>query len=122
MLRALHDREVSAVELLEMHLAQIARHNPSLNAIVTPDYENARMAAERVDAARAGGADAALLGLPMTIKDCIDVAALPGTAGVPEFAQRCPEEDAPVVARVRAAGAVIMGKTNVPPWAGDWQS
>jgi amidase len=122
MLRALRGREISAVELLEMHLAQIARRNPALNAIVTPDYDNARQTAEQADMARASGADDALLGLPLTIKDCIDVAALPGTAGVPEFAERRPERDAPVVARVRAAGAAIMGKTNVPPWAGDWQA
>lgn len=122
MLRALRDREISAVELLEMHLAQIARHNPTINAIVTPDYEHARKTAARADAARASGADDALLGLPLTIKDCIDVAGLPGTSGVPEFAERRPKQDAPVVARVRAAGAAIMSKTNVPPWAGDWQA
>jgi amidase len=122
MLDALRGRNISAVELLEMHLAQIARRNPGLNAIITPDYENARRTAERADATRARGDDSALLGLPMTIKDCIDVAGLPGTAGVPEFAERRPTNDAPVVARVRAAGAAIIGKTNVPPWAGDWQA
>jgi amidase len=122
MLRALRDREISAVELLELHLAQIARHNPTLNAIVTPDYDTARATAERADAAHKGSADGTLLGLPLTIKDCIDIAGLPGTAGAPAFAERRPAEDAPVVARLRAAGAVLMGKTNVPPWAGDWQA
>jgi amidase len=74
------------------------------------------------DAARARGEDRPLLGLPLTIKDSIDVAGLRGTAGVPAFAERRPEADAPVVARVRAAGGVIMGKTNVPPWTADWQA
>ncbi|MGH2598831.1 MAG: amidase family protein, partial [Dehalococcoidia bacterium] len=122
MLRALRAGEVSAVELLELHLRRIERHNPALNAIVTPCYEDARRTAEAADAARARGEDGPLLGLPLTIKDCIDVAGLRGTAGVVDFAERCPEEDSRVAARVRAAGAVLLGKTNIPPMAGDWQS
>jgi amidase len=96
--------------------------NPAINAIVTPDYDTARRRAHATDAMRARGEDGALLGLPLTIKDCIDMAGLPGTAGVQDFANRIPECDAPVVARVRAAGGVIIGKTNVPPMAGDWQA
>lgn len=122
MLRALRERQISAVELLDLHLRRIERYNPTLNAIVTPDFEAARKAAEAADAARARGEDGLLLGLPMTIKDCIDLAGLPGTAGVPDFAERRPAEDARIVARARAAGAVFIGKTNVPPMAGDWQS
>jgi amidase len=122
MLRALRQREVSAVELLELHLRRIERYNPTLNAIVTPDYERARVAAQAADAARARGEDAPLLGLPLTIKDCIHVQGLPSTAGIPRYANNIAQADAPLTARVRAAGAVIMGKTNVPPYAGDWQS
>lgn len=122
MLRALREKRVSAVELLAMHHAQIARYNPALNAIVAPDEAGARAAAAAADTARARGAEMPLLGLPITVKDCIDVAGLPGTAGVPDCADRRPERDAAVVARARAAGAVIMGKTNVPPLAGDWQA
>ena len=122
MLDALRSRDISAAELLEIHLARIARFNPTLNAIVTPDFDAARHAATVADTARARGEDGPLLGLPLTIKDCIDVAGLPGTAGVPEYAERCPEADARVVARVRSAGGVIMGKTNVSSWAGDWQA
>ncbi len=114
MLRALRDRQTSAAELLAMHHAQVARHNPALNVITAPDDDAARAAA--------AAADAPLLGLPITVKDCIDVAGLPGTAGVSEFAQRRPERDARIVARARAAGAVVIGKTNVPPMAGDWQA
>jgi len=121
MLRALRERQVSAAELLELHLARIARYNPALTAIVTPN-DDARRDAVAADDARAHGADGPLLGLPLTIKDCIDCAGLRGTAGVPAFAARVPATDAPVVARLRVAGAVIVGKTNVPPYAGDWQT
>lgn len=122
MVRALRDRQVSAVELLEMHLAQIARHNPALNAIVTPDYETARQTAAEADAARAQGEDAPLLGLPYTLKDSINAVGLRSTAGAPVFADYYAPEDARLTARVRAAGGVLIGKTNVPPFLGDWQS
>ena len=122
MLEALNKRQVSAVELLDLHLHRIERYNPALNAIVTFDIEHARQAANAADQARAQGEHGALLGLPVTIKDTIDVRGLPGTAGVERYKDRRPEQDAPLVARVRAAGAVIIGKTNVPPYAGDWQS
>jgi len=122
MLEALHKRQVSAVELLDLHLRRIERFNPTLNAIVTFDVEHARQAAFAADEARAQGEHGTLLGLPITIKDTIDVKGLPGTAGVERYKDRRPAHDAPLVARVRAAGAVIIGKTNVPPYAGDWQS
>lgn len=116
MLHALGQRQISAVELLRLHLQRIERYNPQLNAIVTPNYDDARQVAAQADAARAQGEDRPLLGLPLTIKDCIYVAGLPTTGGVPERAEAIAEEDAPVAARVRAAGAVITGKTNVPPY------
>ncbi len=122
MLEALNKRQLSAVELLDLHLHRIERYNPALNAIVTFDFEHARQSAIAADKARAQGVHCALLGLPVTIKDTIDVAGLPGTAGVERYRDRRPEHDAPLVARVREAGAVIIGKTNVPPYAGDWQS
>jgi amidase len=122
MLHALKRRQISAVELLDLHLERIARYNPTLNAIVTPNFENARQAALAADAARQRGEDGPLLGLPLTIKDTIDVQGLRGTAGVPEAAERRPSSDARIVTRIRQAGGVIMGKTNVPPWADDWQA
>ena len=122
MLRALRDKEISAVELLDLHLCRIERINPALNAIVTLDSETARVRAAAADAARARGDAGALLGLPLTIKDCIYVKGLPTTGGIPARATAIAEEDAYLAARVRSAGAVIMGKTNVPPYAGDWQS
>jgi amidase len=122
MLRALRQRQISAVELLELHLLRIEHYNPQLNAIVIPNYDNARQVAAQADAARARGEDRPLLGLPLTVKDCIYVAGLPMTGGLPERAEAIAETDAPIVARVRGAGGVIMGKTNVPPYAADYQS
>jgi amidase len=122
MLRALRERSVSAVELLDLHLRRIERFNPALNAIVVPNFDEARGAAQAADEARAHGQDGPLLGLPLTLKDCLYVRGLPTTGGVPERAHSIAEADSRVVARLRAAGAVIMGKTNVPPYAGDWQS
>ena len=84
----LRERRVSAVELVDLHLGRIERYNPRLNAIVIPDYENARMTARAADTAGARGEDGPLLGLPFMIKDCIDVQELRGTADVEEFAER----------------------------------
>ncbi len=122
MVAALRDREVSAVELLGLHLRRIERHNPALNAIVTPDYDAARVAAANADATRAEDGAGLLLGLPLTIKDSIDVRGLLGTAGMEEFADRRPSADGRLAARLRDAGGVIMGKTNVPAKLSDWQS
>lgn len=122
MLAALRARQISAQELLELHLERIACDNPLLNAIVIPDYDRARKAASAADAARARGGDSPLLGLPLTVKESIDVQGLPGAAGVPAFAERRAEADAPLVSRLRQAGGVIIGKTNVPTWLWDWQA
>ena len=122
MLRALRSREVSAVELLELHIRRIERYNPALNAVVIKDYDRAEAAARAADAARASGEDGALLGLPLTIKDVLDVQGLPTVCGATERVDAIAEADAPIVASVRAAGAVIMGKTNVPPYAADYQA
>lgn len=122
MLHALQSKHISATELLDLHLAQIARHNPTINAIVTPNYEQAGQAAREADAARARGEERPLLGLPLTIKDCLDVQDLPTTAGVRARAHALAQADGLVSARVRAAGGVMMGKTNIPPYAGEWQA
>src|SRR2546429_5606145 len=115
MLEALNRRQVSAVELLDLHLRRIERYNPALNAIVTFDVEHARQAAIAADEARARGEHGALLGLPVTIKDTIDVKGLPGTAGVERYKDRRPAHDAPLVARVRAAGAGVIRQTKGAP-------
>lgn len=122
MLAALSNGQISAAELAELHIARIERLDPVLNAIPIRCFEAARARAAAADRSRAAGETGALLGLPLTIKDCIDVAGLLGTAGVPDFAERVPDLDAPVSARALQAGAVLLGKTNVPPMAGDWQA
>jgi amidase len=122
MLAALRARQISAVELLELHQRRHARYNAELNAIVQTSFETARPAAEAADARRVRGEDAPLLGLPMTLKESINVRGLRTTVGVPLFKEFRSEHDAPVTARVKAAGAVLMGKTNVPPMLADWQS
>jgi len=115
--------EISSRELLEHQLERVARHNGSINAIVTLDPEGARAQADEADERRArGGPMGALHGLPMTIKDTYEVAGMRTTAGAPQYADHVPELDATAVERVRGAGAVIFGKTNVPLMAGDWQS
>ncbi|MGL4443813.1 MAG: amidase family protein, partial [Alsobacter sp.] len=119
-LAALARRDVSAVELLDATLARIDALNPRINAVVARDAEAARRAAQASDARRAKGLDGLLEGLPMTIKDAYDVAGLVSTAGAPSWRERVPDVDAVPVARLRAAGAVILGKTNVPPWSADW--
>jgi amidase len=123
MLDALEVRQISATELLEQHLTRIARHNPTLNAIVIPNEEQARRQAAQADAAYERGQWLGPLhGLPLTIKDCIEVAGLRTTAGAREFAENVSKESGPVARRVLDAGAVLIGKTNVPPYAGDWQA
>ena len=122
MLAALRARRLSALELLDLHRRRIARYNPELNAIVEPSFEQARRDAEAADARRARGEDAPLLGLPMTLKESINVRGLRTSVGMPVWKDFRAEHDAPVTARVRAAGAVLMGKTNIPPMLADWQS
>jgi amidase len=119
----IRQRRVSAMEVLDAYLAQIARHNPAFNAIVTLDAERARRRAQDADAALAqGNVWGPLHGVPITIKDSIETAGLRTTSGFPPLADYVPSADAPVVARLRAAGAIILGKTNLPTLAGDAQT
>jgi amidase len=122
MLEALHRREISALELLDLHIRRIERYDHQLNAIVIRCFEDARRAAQSADAARARGDGAPLLGLPMTLKESINVRGLQTTGGMPMWAEYRAEHDAAVTQRIQAAGAVLMGKTNVPPMLADWQS
>ena len=110
------------MEVTDAYLAQIQRHNDALNAIVTLDAENARARAVLADEALARGEVwGPLHGVPVTIKDSLETAGLRTTAGFPPLADYVPTTDATVVARVREAGAVILGKTNLPPLAADYQ-
>jgi amidase len=115
--RRVRARELSPVEVLDACLAQIDRHNPALNAVVTLN-PRARGEAEALEARLARGEDVgALAGVTVGIKDVTEVAGVRTTYGSPLFADHVPEHDAQVVERLRAAGAVIVGKTNTPEFA-----
>ncbi|MBR0843156.1 amidase [Bradyrhizobium liaoningense] len=119
----LASRRVSSVELLEQHLAQVKRVNPSCNAIVALDEEGARQKARAADEMLARGERTGPLhGLSMTIKDSFAVTGMTVTCGLEELRDYRPQEDAVAVAKIRAAGAVIFGKTNLPAGAADHQS
>lgn len=114
----LRAREISARELLEAHLARIDRFNPAVNAVVTLDAEGARAAADAADAALAAGEDVGPLhGLPVAHKDTHATGGMRTTWGSPLHADTVPLRDELVVARLKAAGAVRIGKTNVPEFA-----
>lgn len=120
---ALRNKEISSRELLEEYLSRVARFGPGLNAVVTLAEEEARRRALAADEALARGELwGPLHGLPMTVKDAIETAGIRTTGGVPELADHVPDTDADTVARLRDAGAVIFGKTNVPVGSSDWQS
>jgi amidase len=111
-------REVSARELLEAHLERIDRLNPALNAIVTLDADGARFAADAADAALAAGEPVGPLhGLPVAHKDTHATGGMRTTWGSPLYSNTVPARDELVVARLKAAGAVRVGKTNVPEFA-----
>jgi amidase len=121
--KMIRDRQVSAIEVLDAYLAQIAKHNPQLNAICTLDEANARARAKQADQALTRGENwGALHGVPVTIKDIFETAGLRTTAGYIPLKDYVPQQDATVVARLRAAGAIILGKTNLAELAGDFQS
>jgi amidase len=116
-------KEISSSELLECYLDRIERFNPGLNAVVTLDVERARQEASEADSRLAqGGPVGPLHGLPMTVKDSLQTRGMRTTCGAPQLAGYVPDQDAVAVARLRNAGAIIVGKTNLPAWAGDCQT
>ncbi|MET1058129.1 MAG: amidase [Nocardioides sp.] len=118
MVDAVRRREISAVELMDLHLARIAERNPQLNAIVSLDEERGRAGAAAADAALAAGDPVGPLhGLPFAFKDTHAVAGWRTTYGSPLHADHVPDRDELLVERVRGAGAVTIGKTNVPEFA-----
>jgi amidase len=115
--RAIRDRELSAREVVTAHLDRIAQVNPRLNAIVTLDAEGALAQADAADARTSGPAHpplGPLHGLPVAVKDLEDTAGMRTTYGSPLFADHVPAADTLMVARLRAAGAIVVGKTNTP--------
>ena len=113
---AIRGRDASAVEVLEAHLARIERHNPALNAIVTLDADAARARAEAADEAVARGDSwGPLHGVPVVLKDGHETKDMRTVVGMAAHAGHIPAEDGAVAARLKAAGAIVLGKTNVPP-------
>ena len=120
---AIKAKKISAVELTRLTLEQVDRFNPRVNAIVNLVREEALARAKEADAALAKGTVwGALHGVPVTIKETFAVKGLRHTAGATFLAKNIAKEDAASTARFREAGAIILGNTNVPFMAGDWQS
>src|SRR5882757_1974387 len=111
---AIAARKISAVEALEAHLAQIDLHNGAVNAVVNLDREGAYERTRQAETAQArGDALGPLHGVPFTLKDMHQTAGMKTTVGFPLFADYVARENSPVVARLKAAGGVLVGKTNV---------
>ena len=114
----IRSRAISPRELLDAHLTVIERVNPKLNAVVTLAADHARDAAHQAEAAVMRGDELGLLhGLPIAIKDTTRTAGIRTTFGSPLFVDHIPDEDAEVVRRLKAAGAVVTAKTNTPEFA-----
>jgi amidase len=120
---AMRNGKLQSIDLVNALLDRIEKENPALNAIITLDPEGARRKAQTADqAVRQGQPVGPLHGLPVTIKDSFETAGMRTVSGFPPFANRIPAEDAPPVARLRKAGAIILGKTNLPTLASGIQS
>lgn len=119
--RAVRAKTVSAVEATDAAIARIEALDGPINAVVVRDFDRARDQAREVDLALAKGAELPLAGVPMTVKECFNIAGLPTSFGL-EFAKDYrPDEDAAAVRRLKEAGAVILGKTNVALGLLDYQ-
>jgi len=122
--RAIRNGRLSSVEATSAHLERIARMNGPINALVVVDREGAMKAARAADRARTAKKKplGPLHGVPITVKEAFDVAGLRTTSSHPPLKDNVAKEDASLVARLRAAGAVILGKTNVPELCADFQT
>ncbi|MGD2142667.1 MAG: amidase family protein, partial [Candidatus Bathyarchaeota archaeon] len=119
----IHRGEITSLDLTKHILDRIERYNSILNAIVTLTRGDALATAKAADdAIDRGEIMGPLHGVPITIKDCFEVAGVRTTAGSTKFSNHVPQNDACTVARLRKSGAVILGKTNVPIMAGNWQT
>jgi amidase len=118
--QALRAKKMSAVELFDLYAARVRQHNRALNAICVMDLDAGRKAARAAD--RAKGKKGPLHGVPMTVKESFNVAGWPTTWGQPEHKGNVAKTDALAVQRLKRAGAIVFGKTNVPVLLADWQS
>src|SRR5215468_5172781 len=116
-------KKIGCLELLDLYLERVAKHNPSLNAIIATDIEGARKRSRAADRALARRQPwGPLHGVPMTIKESYDVVGMPTTWGIPDLKDNLPPRSALAVDRLLGAGAVLFGKTNVPIYLADYQS
>ena len=116
-------KELSSEELLDHYLQRVDQINPDLNAIIVDIRDEARVAAKAADAALAKGSDLGPFhGVPTTVKESYNVAGTPTTWGNPDWSNNIATEDAVGVAKLKEAGAVVFGKTNVPLSLADFQS
>jgi amidase len=118
---AIRTRKISVAEAVDAAITRAGRLDAEIDALAVPDFERACAAARAMDAA-GSRPDQPLFGVPMTVKESFDVAGLPTTFGHPQFRDSLAPRDAALVRRLKAAGAVIIGKTNVPVDLTDWQS
>ena len=120
---AIKTKEVSSRELTDLYIDRVEKYDGDINAVVVRDFERGRKAADAADAALVKDQDLGPLhGVPMTIKEAYDIKGLPTTWGNPEFIGNIANSDADSVARLKKAGAVFFGKTNVPLSLADFQS
>jgi amidase len=120
---AIRAGHMSATEVLKAHLAQIDAHNSTLNAVITLDAGRAYERAREADEALARGEHwGPLHGVPFTLKDAHATVGMRTTTGFPPLADYVPQEDSTVTARLKAAGGILIGKTNVPVMLADYQS
>ena len=120
---AIRAGQVSATEVLEAHLAQVDTHNPALNAVIIMDAEHAYERAREADAALARGEVwGPLHGVPFTLKDAHATVGMRTTTGFPPLADYVPMVDSTVTARLKTAGGILFGKTNVAMMLADYQS
>ena len=121
--RAIREKKLSSREVITPHLERIEAVNGELNAITDVLADQALAAADEADRALAGGSDVGKLhGVPMTVKENIDLAGSPTTQGVPALAQATPPIDAPRIAQLRQEGAITIGRTNLPDFGLRWHT
>lgn len=121
--RAIAERRLGSEELLDLFLDRIETVDSRVHAVCTVDAHRARLRAREADDAVARGESwGPLHGLPITVKDAIATEGIRSTGGAEALRDHVPDHDAPAVGSLKAAGAVVFGKTNLPEWSGDWQS
>ncbi|MBM3370007.1 MAG: hypothetical protein FJY46_04545 [Betaproteobacteria bacterium] len=119
---------LKASDVLSAQIERIQKHDQAINAVVVRDFDQARLEAERIDRIVQRGSESQkqalgpLAGVPITVKESYDLAGLPSTFGRVDMRANIAQSDALMVSRLKQAGAIVMGKTNVPVRLSDWQS